>query len=293
VTTQEEGDASGGSPLADADLYIVGASIAGWGDVSAHAREALARSRRIFGFADTSWLRQAPDVGPRLMLLEYPPVAPRAEIMRRAALEVITGVARTPPVSFVTMGSPIRHVWLSAILRRWALRERLRVRTVLGISSLDYVCLAADVEDSAGLQLFDASHLLAYGQRPDSRSHCFIFNVENTLMQRSAVCAVPRQEMFAPLRDRLLRFYPPEHVVSFVLVATPSCRDRTIALPLSELSAAAGIHPLGTLYVPPVERPPESGTVAACSDLSVLVSLSSSPLDDKLSELARQLLTRL
>jgi hypothetical protein len=252
------------------------------------ALAALQRSRFVFGFQDTAWISSyVEQMGSRYVELDYPPIARRLDIMTLAAKTVASAALTEPPVAFIAAGSPLRHVWLSAVLIQWAREQGIRIATVLGVSSLDHVCAALGVEDSGGLQLYDATHLLLLQQRPDPSAHCFVFNLENTLMQRSCISAIPRAEMLELLKQRLLEFYASDHEATFVLTETPRAGAHLFRLELARLEEAITQRPLGTLYLPPSG----SGScerVGALDDLMTLVRLSRSPLDGILGSAAAE-----
>lgn len=271
--------------LPRADLYCAGTGVRGPSQMSLEVMSALAHSAKVLGFRDVAWTADViRALGSRFQELDYPPVARRVDIMRAAATTIAEAVLEEPPVTFLVPGSPVRHVWLTSLLRDWAEREDLSIHFIHGISSTDHICAFLGVEDSAGLQMYDATQLVLFLQKPDPSAHCLVLNLGNTLMQRSAVGSQPLPQMLLPLRDHLLSFYPPDHSVSFVVIGREHKDDWRLDLPLGDLHKRRLPKPLGTLYIPPVRHDRTIRT--RTNELSRLVRTAQSPLDSLLARAA-------
>lgn len=271
----------------------MGAGIAGPAHLTVEALAALASARVVFGFEDVASFRPLVEgMGARFERLDYPPLAPRSDIFRRAATAITDAALNSPPVAYLTHGSPVRHVWLTSILRRWAMRERVSFKTVQGPSSLDCILDLLAVDDSDGLQVYDSTRVVLNHVGLNPNAHCLLYNPEKTGTELSPRRIAPRPAMFLPLRDRLLETYPAEHVVSLVVVAGPSIsvpRIRTVAL--RSLECIAHFDALGTLWIPPVGVPNvPAEKVAKLLSLSELVRLAHTPLDAEIAAALRRLL---
>lgn len=275
----------------EASVYLVGIGIHGPLTLTLEAIGALVRCRQAFGFPDTAWIApMMSSLGSEFVQIEYPAISRREDVLLRGVRRIAQAALSNPPVAFVAAGSPIRHVYASTLLLTWARREGLRACTILGLSSLDHACASLGIDDSRGLQLFDATHLLALVQRPEVTAHVFIYNLENTLMQRSSVGTLPLPSMLLPLKEHLARFYPESHGVTFLLESTPSSVQRVTKVPLDHLESVVESEPdLGTLYVPPVEVVRQRPSQRTIDDLATLVRLARSPLDRSLGQAAATL----
>ena len=122
--------------LPRADLYCAGTSIRSLSQMSLETMSAFARSAKVLGFHEVAWTADViRALGSRFVQLDYPPVARRVDIMRTAAITITEAVLEEPPVTFLVPGSPVRHVWLTSLLRDWAERENLEIHVIHGISS--------------------------------------------------------------------------------------------------------------------------------------------------------------
>jgi uncharacterized protein YabN with tetrapyrrole methylase and pyrophosphatase domain len=283
------------SEFPHADVYAVGTGISGPEHLTLEALQALAVSKKVFGFSDVTPLISIIEcLGSKFEELEYPPLRTRRTVFTQAAVKIATMALQSSPVCWLTCGSPIRHVWLTHLLRKWANRERLIFRSVLAPSSLDVIMDYLQIDDSEGIQLYDSTALILHALQPDPKAHCVIFNIEKTGTELSPNGSYPRKEMLLPLKSYLLQFYPADHAVTFILVSGYTFDSRKLTLPLSKLEDAVSLKTLGTLWLPRIAlQPLDNSRCQTMETLSGLTRLAHTPADRILGKAASKLAEQL
>lgn len=281
------------SDLPDASLYVLGTGPGSYRNLNLEHIAILSVCNIVFGFFDVSHLKQlAGSFHYDFYSLDYPPLRERSAIYRDAAAAIASAALTKAPVALAAHGSPIHQVFLTHLLAAWGHQEGLRVHVAPNVSSVDSIIAFLGCDDSYGTQSFDATHMVTSMQSPEVSSHCFIMNLEAMLTSRSSVNALPIEETMRPLRDYLLQFYPADHKVHSVFIASDPARHKLSTTRLVNLPSL--VHqgaPLGTLYVPPIQlREPQTPSHRVGS-LTGLVAHSRSTVDAVLADLAHKVRT--
>jgi hypothetical protein len=244
------------TPSGHPEVYIVGLGIVGVRHLTREAEACLGASRHAFvvdaGFGIGDHIAE---LGPVVhnLLGEYRDGRSRLETYRRMAAEVVAGALEEPPVAFAAYGHPTLFVYPSALIRRAAEALGLDVYVAAGISCIDTILIDLDLEPGLnGLQIYDANALLVENRALDPEVPCLVLQpdaVESAFHSESP----SRASRFRRLEAHLLRFYPPEHVVTSVRSATfPIFEPEVTSFRLDALSETFEARQLaGTLYLPP------------------------------------------
>jgi hypothetical protein len=274
-----------------ADVYSIGVGVYQARHLTLECLATIADCKKAFGFFDVIWLAPAlREIGVEFSQLDYPPVLSRKEIFATVANIIASAALQSPPVCWLTSGSPVRYVWITQLMRDWAKREGLTFRTVLAPSSLDALLDFLQINDSQGLQVYDAKSLLLGLHRPSNSLYSFVYNLEIAGTERSPVGSRPRKQMLLPLKEWLMRIYPPSHTVTFALIGGCESASRRFDISLDKMENAADLPVLGTLCLPPVlEFRPASRETEELDQLTRLVRVAHTPLDALLGDAARNL----
>lgn len=225
------------------------------------AEAVVRRSSRVFTVDSTPGVAEyLGTLCPRVtsLLSLYEEGHDRLTTYRRMAAAAVAAALEEPPVCFATYGHPWAFCFPTTLIRRATPLLDLRVDVVRGISSLDTLMVDLGYDFSAdGLQMYDATDLLLRRRPLQDDVACVIWQVTSIAdpTYQAGACTA---EHFTGLRDYLLEFYPPEHAVFSVFSRThPALRSMVRRQRLDELAEAlAGDAQSGTLFIPPVRRPP-------------------------------------
>ena len=202
------------------DIYVVGTGVRKPGQVTQEGIEALRRCRAIYGLmppGESLWYLGNP--APRFESLWhlYEPGRLRRQIYDAVITAVLDAAARERPLGYLTLGNPVLFDDISRGIVLGGRERGLRVQLFPGVSAIDTV-LADLNHDIAGtgLQVFGASWFVLYRIEPRVDVPCLLLQPAAFGTSYATLRHEPRPATFAPLRDHLLRFYPPEHELLFV-----------------------------------------------------------------------------
>jgi uncharacterized protein YabN with tetrapyrrole methylase and pyrophosphatase domain len=167
--------------------------------------------------------------------------------------KIIENVRKGLKVCVAFYGHPGVFVYAGHKSIELAKKEGYTAEMMPGVSAED--CLFADLGiDPAipGCQSFEATDMLLYKRKFDTRSHLIIWqagvvgNLKYTVAQNN-------HKAFDVFRDYLLKFYPPTHNVTIYIaarIATAKPYIKKIKLAKLQLK---DVDPIVTLYIPPVK----------------------------------------
>ena len=246
------------------DIHIVGLGVLNIDQLTREAELAMRRSNEVL-FVDTGVATQTylASLCPRITALfdaSYEPTGHRLNAYHRMAARVLDAALDHPPVTFAMHGHPIVGAYAPFLIKDMASLLDLSVEVLPGISAMD--CLFAELMIDpcvSGMQMYEATDLLLRHRPllPDVPALIWqIGNVETSLYTTFASKPV----RFERLRSHLLRFYPPDHVVT-AAYSTPHPLMPSTAhrFPLRDFCEQAHVLHTGfTLYIPPAaDRPIE------------------------------------
>jgi len=182
---------------------------------------------------------------------------------------VLDGAKSSPPVALALYGSPAVFVNPTQQIRCLAERDGLKVKVLPGISAMECMLVDLGVDPSDGMLVYEANDMLAYRKPLLPGAHCFVWQiggVESELFSKASSAG----HRFRRIKEYLLKFYPPDHLVAIVSCATmPTVATTIDRIRIADLeSESLALHQGTTLYIPPL---PEQYT----PDLEYIERLSS------------------
>lgn len=238
------------------DIYLLGRGIGtGIGQMTLEAVRALEKSRLVFDLSgDPRSLRK---LHKNVVDLagDYWAGGLNTDVYTRLEQRILAEVRDSgPTVSVVVDGHPLMGEGINWNLVRKAKRRRLNVVAMPGVSSLDTMMIAVGFDLSEGAQIVEANDLLVSGITLDPQLQTYVLQVAKFgtwFITRETKRNLPGR--YAPLRDYLLRFYPPETGVTFIVsLGDESIRRRVALRDLDDARAFVHQHRHHglTLYIP-------------------------------------------
>ncbi|MGI9097800.1 MAG: SAM-dependent methyltransferase [Solirubrobacteraceae bacterium] len=243
----------------EVDIHLVGYGNRLPNDFTLELLAVLQRCKRIFGVPPV----HAPSfkVPPMESLLHlYSPDRHRAETYRDMVETVLAAAAADPPVGFATYGSAMVGTYATHRILEVAPQRGLTVHVTNATSSFDGIWADFNIDPCRGFEIWEATMFLRLEIVPNTRAHLLLpqapmldvsVGIDLDKMQMQPSSTVPA------LRDRLLRFYPPDHEVHFDTTgsgAGPHLRAPDIeTVALRDLDHP-GRQQASTLIVPRLQR---------------------------------------
>lgn len=243
----------------EVDIHLVGYGNRLPNDFTLEMLAVLQRCKRVFGVPPI----HAPEfkIPPMQSLLGlYSPDKRRVETYREMVDIVLTAAAADPPVAFATYGSAMVGTYATHRILEVAPQHGLTVHVTNATSSFDGIWADFNIDPLLGFQIWEASVFLRLEIVPNTRAHLLLpqapvldvwTGIDPEKMQ------IELSSNVSTLRDRLLRFYPPDHHVHFD--TTGSGAGPHLKAPDIETVALRDLdHPgrqqASTLIVPRVEH---------------------------------------
>ncbi|MGV9879644.1 SAM-dependent methyltransferase [Streptomyces sp. NPDC003006] len=240
--------------MPEADIHLVGYGMRLPNDLTLEALAVLKRCNRVFGIPPL----HAPDFGlPPMenLFTHYGSQKERLETYQEWLDIVLDAAAATPPVALATYGSAMVGTLVSHRLLAQAPTRGLTVHVTHAASHLDSIWADLNIEPFFGFEVWEATVFVHRRVRPNTDANLVlpqapVFGVQHGPDMRTE----PRMETsttMTELRDHLLRFYPPDHVVHYVHASsgTSTAGPSVQPLPLSDLDHPSA-HTMSTLCVP-------------------------------------------
>lgn len=200
------------------------------------------------------------------------------EIYRKIAEELaeLSNVEDAHPLVYCVPGHPsigeasVRH------LRALAGERGIDVKIVAGLSFLEPVCTALDVDPlQRGFQIVDGTELAGFGEEAQQAAgqgegeekEPFLFSPYSLPVEPGAfpamagltpmypvlLCQVYNDRVASACKLMLMERYPDEHPVRVVLNAGVPGEEQVISTTLAEMDRGHGINHLACVYLPPLE----------------------------------------
>jgi uncharacterized protein YabN with tetrapyrrole methylase and pyrophosphatase domain len=243
------------------DIYIVGLGNVGTRQITKEVEEVLRKSERAFLLFYQKVMGDyiANELGTPVTDLhyEYEEGLDRSKTYRKMADRVISAaVQATDPVTLALYGHPTIFVSPTRLIQEEAPVRGLRVKVLPGISSID--CIFAEIgfdPGTSGIQMYEATDFLVRCFTPDPAVPLFLWQV-GALETGLYTARTSKPERFVRLRQHLQKFYPDDHILYLLRTATyPFTRSEQRAFRLQDFEKQyQHVHPVHTLYVPPVEE---------------------------------------
>ncbi len=204
-----------------ADIFLLGSGVFSFFDLTLYTQFVLEECRAVFFLHDLPSLeryleRLVPDPV-NLMPLYYVDGRDRADIYEDVARHVVEAARLQRPVALLTHGHPLVYCDISKQVRQQAGRHGLRVSSVPAVSSLDrmFVDLDLDIGDH-GVQVLHASAAISQATPLNPDLDTIFFQVGSIMEPTAARLRESTVDEMAPLKDYLLRFFPPSHRVTII-----------------------------------------------------------------------------
>lgn len=243
------------------DIYIVGTGVRVPDHMTIEAIEALTRCREIYTILHPSMEALLPrEIAPKIKSLWplYTPGSYRRDVYDAEIATVLDAASQQKTVAYLAPGNPVIFDSVTHGIIAGAPARGLTVQVIPGISSIDSILVDLHLDLAPGIQIFDASFLLANNVelRPDVA--CILFQPTAFGTSYVTVGYQPLSTAFAPLREYLMRFYPPDHEIMYVTSAERTHEiSRVVRFPLQELGGTQDTPqtPGASLFIPPAQRP--------------------------------------
>ena len=181
----------------------------------------------------------------------------RRENYDRVAKRILLAAEQTGPIGYVTYGNPMAYDSVAQHLAKHSIEAGIPIEIIPGISSVDTILCDIGADMAPGLQVFEASWLMAHEVELRVDTAAILVQVGTFGSLRTRYKTQPAGSSLSELVDYLTRVYPPSHSVS--LIQSPNrlgqkARIRTIAL--GELCNVDSDDLLGgSMYIPALSWP--------------------------------------
>lgn len=195
----------------------------------------------------------------------------RLEAYDNMVAAILNDVRSDQKVCAIFYGHPGVFVYPSHVSIKKAKEEGFDAQMLPAISAED--CLFADLgvdPGDLGCQAYEASQLIFYQHTPNIHAALILWQIgvvgDETLTQLK-----PAKHGLAMLRERLLNWYPANHMVTLYEASTlPIMPPRVEQITIDQL-VNAEVKTITTLYVPPLESP--SLDIEFCKKWSVDIKM--------------------
>jgi uncharacterized protein YabN with tetrapyrrole methylase and pyrophosphatase domain len=239
----------------EVDIHVVGYGNRFPNDFTLEMLAVLQRCKRVFGAPPL----RAPEFGipPMESLMPlYAPDKRRIKTYSEMMDTVLAAALADPPVAFATYGSAMVGVHVAHRLVAEARDHGLTTHVTSAVSSFDSIWADMNIEPFYGFEVWEASTFARLGIEPNTEANLLLpqaplFDVLEGIDPEAMTIAT--STAIADLRDHLLRFYPPDHLVHYIKAGAgtgPYLVGADIeSIPLRDLDHP-GHDPLSTLYIP-------------------------------------------
>jgi uncharacterized protein YabN with tetrapyrrole methylase and pyrophosphatase domain len=252
-------DTSHSSPLPKPDLNIIGLGVKIPDQITAEARDAMARCSRIFAIVQEPPLEWLPTgtsepISVTNVLGLYAEGALRTQNYDRVADIIFQSLRDTKSVGYVTYGNPLAYDSVAQNLVRYARQAEIPVRVVPGISSVDTLLCDLGLDMAPGIQVYEASWLVAARIRLEVTVAAIVLQVGSFGSLRTNYRVRPEAASLNLLAEYLTQFYPKSHELS--LVRSSGAAQQSPHIKKTLLADLCTVHSEdllnSSLYVPPL-----------------------------------------
>ena len=189
-------------------------------------------------------------------------------IYRQIADELVQRALAGESITYAVPGHPLMAEATTRHIRALAMQHGLPVRIIAGLSFVEPVCEALNLDPfERGLQLIDALELSApatfpSATTPETRGWSEVQNISPYLpplipfplipTQSTLICQLYNRRVASDVKLALLTRYPAEHPLTIVSAAGVPDQMRVRVVPLHELDHQVDLDHLTVAYVPPL-----------------------------------------
>lgn len=170
---------------------------------------------------------------------------------------VLNAAASEKPVAYLTRGNPVVYDSVTQGILTKGKDRGFDVQVFSAISSLDTIMVDLQQEVAPGLQIYEASILVAHNIQLRVDIACLLFQVSVFGTKYAPIDREPRKDSLKVLKDYLLRFYPPEHEVALARSAESwNDQSQIYHVKLQKLDDLNKEAKLGTsMFIPRLHEP--------------------------------------
>ena len=242
-------------------VVVVGAGIRVPGHLTLESLDALSRCDEIHTILTPELAALLPrHLAPKIRSLwgHYRPGVLRREAYAHEVDAILAAAARGQRVAYLTVGNPVLFDSVTQGLLATSVQRGVEVQVLSALSAIDAIYTDLRQDIAPGCQIYDASSIVAYGiqLRPDVP--CLLLQPDMFGTSYVAIGHQPEPHAMRPLKDFLLQFYPPGHVVTYVTSGvTARDKSRLVEFPLAELGGTddAPQTPGASLFIPAAREP--------------------------------------
>ena len=209
-------------------LYIVGLGVSVPDHTTLEAAAALARCDHIFTIIQQQpsvWLpRDAQRVSVTNLMEMYVEGALRTDNYDSVSRRIFDALESHRTIAYVTYGNPVVYDSVTHRLIRLATDAGVSARIVPSVSSIDTLLCDLQVEMAPGLQIYEASWIVAAEVTLNVSAAVILVQVGTFGSLRAHYRQRPTARSLEPLSEYLRVFYPPSHPVSLVCSGSPQGR---------------------------------------------------------------------
>ena len=255
--------------VATFDVALIGLGVRNVAHITLEALETLKKCKRGFVVsADqqavddfrtsvSSFLRDGESLPPLESLTRaYRKDRERIKNYSEAGSIVLDALEAERPIAYLTPGNPVTFDRVAQEILQGTRERGLSAFVVPGISSVDTILVDLQQELAPGMQIYEASWFVGMKVRPDPRLSCLLLQTTLFATNYPVIGRKPRTDALAPLKEYLLQFYPPEHLLVFVR-SGGGWNDPASVYPVALKSLddiPAGFQLGASMYIPPVEQ---------------------------------------
>jgi len=244
------------------DLYIIGLGVSLPEHLTKQAIDTMASCCKLFSIVQEPLLPWLPlekrgNIEVINLLDFYVDGSIRMENYNRAADMVLEAKGDGRPVAYVTYGNPMFYDSVAQLIARKAAASGRSVRVLPGISSLDSIVCDIQVDMAPGIQIYEASWLMAFQILPRVDTHVILVQVGSVGSYRAHYGQRLDGRTLTGLIDHLTMVYPKEHRVSLVRsTASGEHPEKISSFTLERLCDATAEELSGaSLYIPAFKQP--------------------------------------
>lgn len=238
------------------DIYLTGSGVRSFLDLTLYAQKVLKECEVVFTLIDIhslqDYLKEITKRTVDLIPKYYREGRHRFEIYKDVANHIIEAARKERPVVLLLHGHPLVYSTVSQLILKMAKEENFSVEVIPGISALDriFVDLNLDISQK-GIQIFEASAALHYQIDLNPRVDCILFQIGAPLGPIHEARPTRADDIY-PLRDYLLKFFPPSHEVTVVESSVElGIETKLTKGPLGDLTKLApAFNYTASLYIP-------------------------------------------
>lgn len=242
------------------EVVLVGGGIRVPDHLTKEGYDALETCKRIYTILPTSSIAALPkhllNRTTSLWAL-YRTGAHRSDVYMAEVDTLLRAADNFSPIACLTQGNPLLLDSVSQSLLELDHIGRIALRIIPGLSSLDTVLSDAGYPIAPGMQIYDASSLLANKISVRADIPCLLMQVGVFGTMFVAAGAVPTGSLLGALAQHLAQVHPPEHECLFVVSPIQSNdNERVVRIRLGELDRLPAMVSVGagSLLIPPSQR---------------------------------------